>query len=264
MKEKVKILVYVLIPTFFYIFFGMIISLTAYAFGNELISDNAGHISMIISAFCSALFAQKLSGIKLKDRTDLRKVKILPLTAILMIGYAIDQIIQFGSGNILSRITSAPENMSANETVFSIIGAVLIAPVCEEIIFRFSSIEISKNEFSAPLMVIANGIFFALLHPYNIQGFLTTFSFGIITAIIYIYSHKLIYCIALHAFCNFMSVLVPTEKIMFGGQPIQSVVNGFGVCSYIWIIVNALILAIGIVIFGGYKRSDKVSTAEKQ
>ena len=36
MKEKAKILVYVLIPTFFYIFFGMIISLTAYAFGRHL------------------------------------------------------------------------------------------------------------------------------------------------------------------------------------------------------------------------------------
>ena len=71
-------------------------------------------------------------------------------------------------GLILSTLTVIESNRSGIPGIWLIFEAVIIAPLAEELIFRFGGIELIKKEYKAPFVIIVITVLFAVMHAYNI------------------------------------------------------------------------------------------------
>ncbi|MBD0403969.1 CPBP family intramembrane glutamic endopeptidase [Flammeovirga sp. EKP202] len=89
------------------------------------------------------------------------------------------------------------------------IGAVLLAHVFEEIIFRGAGIEYLKEKGHSKITrVIFTSICFGLVHtPFTKIGDIHFFVMGLISALIYEKERNLFYCIFFHAFYNLLHLL---------------------------------------------------------
>lgn len=99
-------------------------------------------------------------------------------------------------------------SQSASLGIIGIISPVLIAPIAEEIIFRFFVIEtIAEEKNDSTLAVILSGITFALMHG-NIRQGVPAFIVGLVLATIYMKRRNLLEVILIHMIFNVSSILV--------------------------------------------------------
>ena len=88
--------------------------------------------------------------------------------------------------------------------VFFIVRCI-IAPIFEEIIFRFGLFEFISNRIKPLLSIIITSFIFSILHGYDIKELLLLFLFSIFWNYLYYKKQNLIYPICLHFIFNFMS-----------------------------------------------------------
>ena len=120
-----------------------------------------------------------------------------------------------GAAEWIIRTTGTPEMQEAvrlfketpaNQLVYSIVSAVIIAPIVEEIFFRgfiFSTLRVSIGAFAA---AIFSGIFFGAIHFSLMQTCILSF-FGIMQCYLYMRTSSIIYPILLHMLFNAIGVL---------------------------------------------------------
>ena len=96
---------------------------------------------------------------------------------------------------------------------FTIFLFFVIAPVCEEIIFRGIILEGLLQRYHAPAAIVICSILFGSIHL-NIWQFTGAFSGGILSGYVYYKTRSVLPCVWLHALNNFMAiaVLLPYAK----------------------------------------------------
>lgn len=120
-----------------------------------------------------------------------------------MVNAIVDEI--FTNFNITSTNQDLVINILNIYTVPMIINVVLVAPIIEEILFRYSLSTIIKNNV---LFVIISAVLFGISHGLGITTLLYAFM-GMIFAIIYIKTNKnLIAATSAHMINNFLGILV--------------------------------------------------------
>ena len=111
--------------------------------------------------------------------------------------------------------------IDAMSPVVQVVLVVILAPICEELLFRKFIIDRIVNYGEVPAMLIS-GLMFGLYHG-NLAQFMYAAGIGIFFAFIYIRTGKIGYTIALHMFVNGFSTLL--TLIMFNGLSVSEFMN---------------------------------------
>ncbi len=121
------------------------------------------------------------------------------------IGSALAYIITAITGNNMSDLlTSMLSNMSLPAVLLL---SVILAPIFEEILFRYAVIGYARR-FGEWNAIIISALIFGLIHT-NIFQFFYAFLLGIILGYVYVYTRRLIYTIIMHVTFNFFGAFVP-------------------------------------------------------
>jgi len=109
----------------------------------------------------------------------------------------------FGADALSDAITA--EGLDRLPAVLSIFFlAVVVAPICEELVFRGFLFGFLRSRCGAPLAALASSALFAVLHGYSGTGLALVFVFGLVFAWIYQRSGSLLPGIVAHAAFNFV------------------------------------------------------------
>mgnify|MGYP000023507340 CR=1 FL=1 len=100
-----------------------------------------------------------------------------------------------------------PEEYGRMGLVYGIFSGVILAPICEEIVFRGLLFNILKNRLGLCAGVLISSVIFASVHYYGVQDLFAVFVFGAVMAWLYHKTNSLIPGILCHALYNLVITL---------------------------------------------------------
>lgn len=242
---RIKAVIYSVSPMILYLAVTIIFAVVLeVAFpDNDELYDTLFTITDIVSWVIVILIVnsdiKKQKGVSVGKAVGFKSFDPILTVMILLFGYCGAEVIDSITAYILSGHMTVEPNRSLDGAI-DVIHAVLIAPVAEEIVFRFFGIEYGKGHFNISLIMIANALYFTVLHGYNIQGFANVLVYGLASAYIYIKTGSLINLMIAHSLHNMFCC------VDFGDTYYQ--VNGFNISHPWWFAVNAVITA-GVIVW---------------
>lgn len=119
---------------------------------------------------------------------------------------------------------------------------ILIAPTCEEIVFRICSYETTKSVIGIIPALLISSAAFSAAHLRGLYGFLDAFIAGIVLSVIYIKTGNAFYSAAAHSISNLM--LIAFDLISYAGLEPYNHENGYYLIDPIVLIFAAAAAAI--------------------
>ena len=110
----------------------------------------------------------------------------------------------------LKEINSEPLNNS-NVSFVRVIGALIVAPIFEELFFRKIIFKQLLKQHSLRISIFVSSFCFAILHLPSYRNLIPTFILGIISCIIYKKTKNINYSIILHFLANLIWLLLITN-----------------------------------------------------
>jgi membrane protease YdiL (CAAX protease family) len=196
-------------------------------------------LAYIASGVLICLILYKDNGLSLKSAFSSKIDFTVIIAAVLGIHALQDILLQ-----IIALALSDKTTVTANSVSFSwalVVEVVLIAPIVEEILFRFAGIGLLRDKYKKWTLCVVISIVFSITHFYGIQGFVSTFIFSITLCCVYYRLSNIVYPIAIHMLYNATTFLYSSENYIFG-SPMGTVKNGYNVYSTPLIIIQAIIL----------------------
>jgi len=99
----------------------------------------------------------------------------------------------FAVGRTAEQLLPLPAAERDGSGILPIIFTVLIAPIAEEIIFRFAGCELGRGAYTALDICIMNSLFYALCRSWSVPGFAASLVFGLCAALVYCKTHNILY-----------------------------------------------------------------------
>ncbi|MFR3072537.1 MAG: lysostaphin resistance A-like protein [Paeniclostridium sp.] len=149
---------------------------------------------------------------KILSKELFKKISMQNIINIILFGIGCSVVLLILTGT-LSRIFPEYESVAnelqlASNSWISLIITIFLAPICEEILFRYVIFGYLKERYSLIIAIIGQALAFGLAHGNIVQG-IYTFIVGIALALIYIYSGSLVGSIVLHITFNMCGTLIP-------------------------------------------------------
>lgn len=201
-----------------------------------LLADEA---MMGAGAFLGCLFVRLRNKTRLSGVFKLKNFDISVPLMLMIFGWAAGELCDHFGGLFLSQFMTVEPNRDIPAGWAGVVLAVICAPVFEELIFRYCAIEFPRGSYSMPVICIANGLFFAFVHFYNVQGFFNVFIGGVAAAYVYCKTRNILYTMLEHAIHNAVCYL-PLDSVYYEK-------NGFVLSKWWWIALNAVLLAVTVV-----------------
>jgi membrane protease YdiL (CAAX protease family) len=206
-------LVFLLIPSLFNIVFSAWIDLACTGLPEDIEkvkADNAtlmvmlGYITTVV--IFTVIFAIKKPNIFKATSINIIKPRIMVNSALLGVGMlGIFQAIVFVIGKISPKLLETQnahsESILNGYMWVAVIYTVIVAPICEELVFRGLMLSALKGKAPKWAGIIAVATVFGLIHSFPI-GFIYAFSLGVLLGWLYYYTGSLLPCIIVHALFN--------------------------------------------------------------
>ncbi|MES9784852.1 CPBP family intramembrane glutamic endopeptidase, partial [Bacillus thuringiensis] len=121
-------------------------------------------------------------------------------------------------GSILDKsifhLTTQSVNTSSNiESVaispLALISIVILAPLVEELVFRYAAINILSRKFNKIGCIIVSSVFFSIMH-FDFPFVFGYFLIGLVLAAIYVRTNRLLVSFVIHATMNLIIVILQT------------------------------------------------------
>lgn len=118
-------------------------------------------------------------------------------------------------GSLLDKSVFQPTTQSANtsSTVaaatispVALISIVLLAPLVEEFVFRYAAINILAQKFKQTWSILISSFFFSIMH-FDFPFIFGYFLIGLILAVVYVRTNRLLVSFVVHASMNFIVVM---------------------------------------------------------
>lgn len=154
-------------------------------------------------------------------------------------------------GSILCNFMTIEPNEDSPTTFISAICACILAPIFEELIFRFSFMGLMKEHFGKGSAIIFTSVIFAAIHLYNIQGFGDVLVGTLIAATVYYHTGNILYLILEHALHNTICQIDLGSLTLFGSS-VYYERNGFVLSGVPYIIINSALLTVSLIWFVKY------------
>ena len=119
-----------------------------------------------------------------------------------LLGMAVNSLLSPGSVNLISDLATA-----TGTTVEMALAFVVLAPVCEELVFRKVLVD-RVLPFGERPAILFSGLCFGLFHG-NLTQFFYTFLLGMILAYVYVRTGNILCTIGIHACLNFLGGVLP-------------------------------------------------------
>lgn len=198
-------------------------------------------VGKAVGAICGCAILRRRNKLRLRQVCHIKKFDFaVPVVLMLFL-----QSAAVLSNNLIGLFLSDSMTIQPNSSEFGLYGifsAVILAPIFEEIIFRFAGTEIPRGAYSMPLICIANGVYFSVLHFYNIQGFAQVFIVGLCMAYVYCKTGNLLYTFIAHIGYNALCFI---DIGSFMNSYYEK--NGFVFSRWYWTVINAVIAAACLV-----------------
>lgn len=185
-------------------------------------------IGQILTAFLISLSVKKDNSIIISEHFSLKNVSIKKAAAIAVCTSAASLF----SVELLSMIFSAVSPQTGSDTdiympayIVSAAMGILIAPACEEIVFRICSYESTKSVIGVIPALLISSAAFSAAHLRGLYGFLDAFIAGIIFSVIYIKTGNAFYSAAAHSLSNLLMIVF--DLISYAGLEPYSFENGY-------------------------------------
>ena len=220
-----------------------------FPFIKEQIIEYSGIFGTVAAALF-AVFFSRAKGIS-KDMDVRKERRVSEMIAAAVLSVCIVPIVADSLVGILfNSVLPIEDDLLRNKTLFDYIDAILIAPFAEEYLFRKGLYGYAREKINIPTAGILTSLIFAVLHGYNLQGFLSTFFCGIILALIYERSGDIMYSICAHvmmnAFVNIVNALKRHGVLLFYS------LNGYDIFT-LPVILTAVLLIMIILAKGKIK-----------
>lgn len=99
----------------------------------------------------------------------------------------------FAVGRTAEQLLPLPAAERDGSGMLYVIVTVLIAPITEEIIFRFAGCELGRGAYTALDICIMNSLFYALCRSWSVPGFAASLVFGLCAALVYCKTRNILY-----------------------------------------------------------------------
>ena len=161
---------------------------------------------LLIIAIFTVYFLIRKSNVLKEAKINKIKPRLYLNSALLGIGMlGIFQAIVLVIGKIAPKWLETQNAHSASilngSMVVAVIYTVIVAPICEELIFRGLMLSCLKESLPKWTGILAVAIIFGLIHSFPI-GFIYAFSLGVLFGWLYFYTGSLVPCIIAHALFN--------------------------------------------------------------
>ncbi len=215
---------------------------------NETVDFLFTEFGMFTGAVVAVTLVRSRNKTRFRDFIHIKNFDIMVPIMLMIFTWSVGEVCDHFSGLILSQFMTIEPNAEHSRDIIGIIGAVICAPIFEEIIFRFGGCEITKGAYSVPVICIANGIFFAAVHGYNIQGFGNVLIGGVCAAYVYCKTGNLLYTMLEHAIHNAVCFINFGDISLFG-DPLYYEQNGFILGAWWWVAYNAVLVVVCLVYY---------------
>lgn len=149
---------------------------------------------------------KKKDKIEIKEYLNVKKINVTLLLKYLFLSFIVrillEQLVIFL--NTPSTDIQIPVNIF--ETIAEFIMSCIFAPIFEEIIFRFGLYKKLNKKLNAFISILVTSIVFALIHLYNVDGFVILWGISLIWHYSLYKTNNLIYPILLHFIHNLYAV----------------------------------------------------------
>lgn len=155
---------------------------------------------------CAWYFYKKRGLINSAFQWDTSYIKLIPMGILLLFGisYIVGQIMTYlpGYEGMLEMYKAMFEGVNP---IALLIGAALIGPICEEIIFRGVILEGLTKKYSPTKAIVFGALIFGAIHLQPLQV-INAFFLGLALGWIYLRTQSLWVCIAAHVLYNAMAL----------------------------------------------------------
>ncbi len=209
------------------------------SYENEYLSLAMDIFSTGIAVIFSCAIVKKVTNVNIKETLVFKNFDFSVPIMLTLFGFAAGKLSDHLVGLIFSSFMTVEPNRGMEFGLYSVISAVIIAPIAEEIMFRFAGCELGRGAYHIPVICIANALFFSACHGYNIQGFLNVFIGGVCAAYVYCKTRNILYTMLEHAIHNAVC-FIPNDSTYYEK-------NGFVLSNWWSLLINAVIVVLCIV-----------------
>ena len=250
-KKILKMLGWIIVTFIVLEGFVLIAQKIMYAFGVPLTEDQITAYSGTFGSVIGALFLAFVSYKKgwCKDLTD-RKVSFGPRAVLMSLAAVAGISVLIGSavGISLNRILPMASETSNVTTLVDLFASVLVAPVIEELMFRYGIFGLLRHTFNSKVAMVVSALLFTLMHGFQVQAFIQCMFVGLVLAYVFEKTGNIWYSISVHAALNAFSAV--SNALVAGGIPFYSEINGYLVfhvgvvaAAVLTIVVSLLVLS---------------------
>ena len=128
-------------------------------------------------------------------------------------------------GQITTYLPISKTTVNTNDILSNLflyfISTIIVAPICEEIVFRFGLYEYLNKKVNLIVAILITSVLFSLIHGYKFDGFIILLILSIIWNYSYLKTNNIVYPIILHLCNNLYSFMgnfynSNTIDILFG------------------------------------------------
>lgn len=198
-----------------------------------------------------AYFLRSNADVKLKQVTIVRNYWLLTLLLIsLAVGDRLFSLPFFQWKDLSNKylgtefkIMNSSEYKFSFFKLYSYFNALIIAPIFEEIFFRYYIFGGLVKKYTFLTALLISSILFALIHIESPRNIIPSFVFGVISAIVYFRTQKIVYSILLHIFTNAIWLSTVVFSKQYGGW-IKEL--GFSISFWLAFLIGIILLVLGV------------------
>ena len=211
-----------------------------------------GSLATILAAIYVIKMIKKENNIAFKSRLSLKNINYKFLLGSSLLTISLTVILDFVMIGLLKMEPQKAEPITASiYGVLMVIAIIIIAPIFEEIIFRFGVLEKLETKFNKISALIITSLVFTVVHFYGLTGFLQVFILAMVMGYFYSHTKNLVYVIFIHFVNNLFSTM---QNISVTNNP-NSFLAGFPHFG-IELLIVFITLLLGCYLI--YKEKDKV------
>ena len=215
-----------------------------------------GGIGTIVAGIMSVIWVKKKNLVDSEDKTQSFSIKRCLIIGVLAWSVC-DVLYDFISTPLLAYVFHLSDSLNVVEEksimdvlIGDLIFPILVAPIFEELIFRYGFYNLLKQRFGKISITVISSILFALLHSYAIQGFGSCLIAGLFLMYIYIRTGDIKYSIVSHMIFNIDSNvlnMLEDKGVTLWGIPLQYEIEGFNMVHPVFIIIAISICLVYII-----------------
>ena len=150
-------------------------------------------------------------------RIKLKKIEAKDYFYISILGIGVTILLLFLTGILTLLIPSYKETVklmaTARQSILQLIITIILIPIYEEIFYRGIIFGYLRKNFNIIIAIILQAFIFGFMHMNLVQG-IYAFIFGVVLALVYIYTESIIGNILLHMIFNLLGILIIPNLVM--------------------------------------------------